>query len=1742
LRVEALEDRRMLAAGDLDLTFGVGGKVVQDLGLGKAEEIYASAIQADGKIVVGGLVNTPNGAGRDFLVARYDVNGSLDPSFGTGGYTIVDVSDPGSGSIPNFDDQINDIAIQSDGKIVAVGIGSKITGPGTTRFQGFAVVRLTATGQLDTSFDGDGKLVTVLQAPGNVNADANAVAIQADGKIVVGGTSVTSVTTRSDFAVARYNTDGSLDTSFNGIGYVITDFDSSASSTASDHLLDIAIQSDGRIVAVGDAFNNDVKLTGSQDAAIARYNTDGSLDTSFGGGDGKVLTDVVPSVFLSQDFVYSVALEPDGQIVIAGRSAVRITQFSSTNSDFVVYRYNADGTLDTSFAPASELAGTLRINFGTTDIGRGLTLQPQPDGKYVVGGYLGLSGATNDFGVARVLLNGQLDTSFSGDGKTQVHFANTDNTRLLDIRMQPDGKIVAVGFVITTGGNADIAMARFESGLLIAAAGGPYALDEPGGSVALAGSAIGEGTLTYLWDLDNDGIFGEAAGPGLYGDENGPTPTFSVSGVDGPAVYTVTLRVLSDVDNDMITDQISEDVTTVTVVNVAPIAVIANGGAVDEGSPGSVSFSGQFDPSPADTTAGFRYSYDFDNDGAWEIGDGSYGGSVVADSQIVPASFLADGLASYTIKARILDDDGGFTDYTTVITVNDVTPTLAISGAANVDEGAVYTLGLSSSDPGDDTITSWTIDWGDGIEVVAGNPASVTHTYADGANSYTVSATATDEDGTYSSNSISVTVDNVAPTLVISGAANVDEGTVFTLNLASSDPGTDTITSWSIDWGDSVEIVAGNPAGVTHTYADGANSYTVNATATDEDGTFASNSIVVAVDNVAPTLAISGSASVDEGSVYTLSLSSSDPGDDTIASWTIDWGDAIEIVAGSPASVTHTYADGANSYTISATATDEDGTYSSNSVSLAVANVAPTLVISGSANADEGAVYTLGLSSTDPGDDTIASWTIDWGDGIEIVAGNPASVTHNYADGPNSYTVSATATDEDGTFASNSIFVAVDNVAPTLVISGSASVDEGGLYTLGLSSSDPGDDTITSWTIDWGDSIEVVAGNPSSATHTYADGTANYTISATATDEDGTFNSNSLSVAVANVAPTLTISGAASVAEGGLYTLNLSSSDPGADTITGWTIDWGDAIEVVAGNPSSATHTYVDGTVSYTVIATATDEDGTFSSNSISVTVDNVAPTLVISGTASTDEGAVYTLTLSSSDPGADTIASWTIDWGDSVEVVAGNPGSVTHTFADGTVSYAVSATATDEDGTFSSNSITVAVNNVDPTADTGGPYTVDEGGTITLLGSGTDPAGAADPLTFEWDLDDNGSFETSGASPVFSAVGLDGPTSRTIHLRVSDGDGGVTVATTTVSVVNVAPTADAGGPYLTFDDTPITLSGSGSDPAGALDPLTFAWDLDNDGIFGETGAGATRGDETGANPTFDPTGLATGSYDVTLRVSDGDGGVTDNTATVNVLTVGTLLIDGTLYVVGSDSNDIVLFSKGSTTISVNASFNDNNPVTFNSADVTDVQVRVRGGHDIVLTTSNITQTMTIDGGSGNDLLTGGGGRNVLFGGSGHDFLYGDGGDDVLFGGTGNDFLSGGSGDDVLVGGDGDDFLIGGAGRDLIIGSQDNDFLLGGNGEDILIGGYTIHDNDLAALDAIMAIWSSSASFDSRVNALTTTGGLLQGGVAVFDDDDGDILVGGSGRDLIFGDTYRWDGAIDLIALQRSQDVLVAVN
>jgi uncharacterized delta-60 repeat protein len=2071
LGVEWLEDRRMLAAGDLDLTFGAGGRVVQDLGLGKNEEIFATSVQSDGKIVVAGMAITTGSAGRDFLVARFNSNGSLDSSFGAGGSVIVNVSDPGtSGS--NQDDIASDLVIQADGSILVA--GSALKGAGSSLVVGVGLIKLTPSGQLDTSFDGDGKLITVFQtSPGQnrhvVQADSHpaAVALTPDGKIVVGTSTIAASgvaqVTHWDYTVARYNADGSLDTTFDTDGYQITDIDSSSSSSADDFLQDVKVQSDGRVVVVGSAVNNNVKATGSQDFAVVRYNTDGSLDTTFGGGDGITLTDISPAAVVSQDTADTLAFEPDGQIIVAGYAVIRFGPFSADDSQFVVARYNTDGSLDTTFASSSTVPGTLQISFGLSDLAEGVVLQPQPDGKYVLGGHVGGSGAANDLAVARVTLTGQLDTTFSGDGKAQTHFAGTNFTRGKDVAIQPDGKIIVAGYIVNSStGFEDIAMARWESGLVLNNISGLASVNE--GAPYTLNLSSTDGSTTQ-WDID----WGDGNTETVPGIQTSVTHVFA----DGTNNYTITATVTNssgtipvnsqpvtvnnvapalavdqtsiavnegqtamnsgtygDVPADTVsvvatigtvtqaagvwnwsydaTDDLNQDVTItatdedggltiqtfhLTVNNVDPtITVDQSSVAVNQGD--TATNSGTFSDVPADivtivasvgtivqTGNTWSWSYDtssglppqtvtiaaqddnqgwssvtfglgiapnlsvanrtvneastttvtgigaftdvvqgadagpsigldandftaigafhptsdvvfntdtfeitggFTGTGATAAADAGYGAFQIAvftfssfvldagititatgsrplallsqSDMVVSGTIDVSAVSNASVGVSVIDTPGpggglggdgigsrdgdpatgapanagghlgpggplgggsgsgggsggagghgevfgsptgaGGVDYVDLSLAiqggsggsgsgrdagSGFTP-LGGSGGGGIELGAanrviisstgqvlangsdgrsgnaaifpgtggggggggnilVHAINITNSgllsakggkggdgihtggggaggdilfayspigtlvDNGTKIVSggagggvaaaagedgdlstavnpqatvpvyetfSYVIDWGDSSPTDAGvatidapgvNVGDIvqgsfdgTHSYPDNG-SYTVSVTVTGSNGGSDTKTLAMTVANVAPTLTLSGDADVNEAASYTLNLSSFDPGPDTITSWTIHWGDTTEIVSGNPTSVTHTYADGDANYTISASATDEDGTFAAgNTVAVAVQNVAPALTISGSSAVDEGAGYTLNLSSFDPGADTIASWTINWGDTTEVVSGNPASVTHTYADGANSYTISASATDEDDTFAAgNTVAVTVNNVAPTLSIAGAATAAEGALYTLALTSFDPGADTISSWTINWGDGIEIVSGNPSNATHIYADGSNSYTISASATDEDGAFvAGNSVAVMVTNVAPTVSISGDADVNEGSTYTLNLSSNDPGADTIISWTINWGDSIEVVSGNPSSATHTYADGDASYVISADATDEDGTFAaSGTVSVAVHNVAPSLTVdNGSVTANEGQTATNSGTFGDVPADSVT-----FIASIGTVTGSAGAWTWSYdaADDLPSTVVTITASDEDGGSTIISFDLIVNNVAPTLALGGAASVDEGSAYTLNLSASDPGADTIDHWTINWGDGTQTVSGSPTSVTHVYADGTVNYTISATATDEDGTFAAgNSLAVTVQ-------------------------------------------------------------------------------------------NVAPTVNPGGPYATFDDAPIMLSGSATDPAGAADPLAYEWDLDNDGIFGEIGSGAARGDEVGANVTFNPAGLPTSTQTVKLQVSDGDGGVTVATTSVQILSTGTLLVGGVLYIVGGNSSDIVLITQSSGTISVSATFNSSNPQTFSAAAVTDIQVRMRGGNDIVLTTSGVMETMTIDGGSGNDLLTGGGAGNVLIGGTGNDILYGAAGDDILLGGDGNDDLLGGDGNDVLVGGNGNDILSGGSGRDVIIGSQDNDLLNGGTDEDVLIGGYTLHDNNVAALDAIMTIWGSSDGFNSRVAALSGSGGLLEAGVTVFDDDDHDTLIGSAGRDLYFGDNNPADHVQDSISLQAMQDQLIAVT
>ncbi|MDX3248117.1 calcium-binding protein [Streptomyces sp. ME18-1-4] len=399
----------LAAPGDLDPTFGTGGKVITNFG----GTDFATSVQADGKIVAAGF--TSAGGANDFALARYNTNGSLDTTFGTGGKVTTDFGGTNDGA--------HAVAVQPDGKIVAAGQ----SGSGFTL--DFALARYNTDGSLDTTFGTGGKVTTSFGASFN---QAFGVVLQTDGKIVAAGT--TNAGAGDDFAVARYNTDGSLDTSFGTGGLVTTDFGTGSSDEASG----VALQSDGKIVLAGSSDSG-----GTEDFALARYNTDGSLDTTFGTG-GKVTTS-----FGGNEFADGVVVQTDGKIVAAGFTNAGGTQ------DFALARYNTDGSLDTTFGTG----GKIVTNFGGDDVALGVALQT--DGKIVAAGFTN-AGGTQDFALARYNTDGSLDTCFGTGGKVITNFGGTD--RADGVTVQTDGKIVAAGRS-NAGGTFDFALARYLGGV-----------------------------------------------------------------------------------------------------------------------------------------------------------------------------------------------------------------------------------------------------------------------------------------------------------------------------------------------------------------------------------------------------------------------------------------------------------------------------------------------------------------------------------------------------------------------------------------------------------------------------------------------------------------------------------------------------------------------------------------------------------------------------------------------------------------------------------------------------------------------------------------------------------------------------------------------------------------------------------------------------------------------------------------------------------------------------------------------------------------------------------------------------------------------------------------------------------------------------------------------------------------------------------------------------------------------------
>lgn len=404
-------------ASNLDTTFGTGGKVFTDFN-GNSEVGNDMVIQPDGKIILAGtgIITTANGY--DFCVARYNIDGSLDTTFGVNGKANFEITNFNNSTKRDY---ATGVALQSDGKIVISGYCPESNF--SSADNQFSVIRLNSNGTLDTTYGSNGILRFGF---GSDNCVANAMTIQPDNKVVIVGYSKTS-STEEDFAIARVNIDGTLDTDFSNDGKLIVSLETYDRAQA------VTIQNDGKILVGGDA-NGKIGLV--------RITEFGNLDSTFGTG-GKVLTDL-PS---GSEELVSIKTLSNGKIVGGG------TRFNS-QYNLLLIRYNTDGTLDTTFGNS----GNTTIDLDNTSEDLAKNLEIQNDGKIILVGDC-YSGGTFYFAVTRCTADGIIDSSFSGDG---IQLTTMNSADANAVKIQNDGKIIVGGGNFLGGGNSgNFAIARY---------------------------------------------------------------------------------------------------------------------------------------------------------------------------------------------------------------------------------------------------------------------------------------------------------------------------------------------------------------------------------------------------------------------------------------------------------------------------------------------------------------------------------------------------------------------------------------------------------------------------------------------------------------------------------------------------------------------------------------------------------------------------------------------------------------------------------------------------------------------------------------------------------------------------------------------------------------------------------------------------------------------------------------------------------------------------------------------------------------------------------------------------------------------------------------------------------------------------------------------------------------------------------------------------------------------------------
>ncbi len=656
------------------------------------------------------------------------------------------------------------------------------------------------------------------------------------------------------------------------------------------------------------------------------------------------------------------------------------------------------------------------------------------------------------------------------------------------------------------------------------------------------------------------------------------------------------------------------------------------------------------------------------------------------------------------------------------------------------NQGAAIALSGAGSTDADGSIVSYEWDCGnDGTyEISSSAPTGDSCSYGAGG-TYTVGLRVTDDAGATATDTATITVDG-APTADAGGPYSVGQTVALTVDGSGSSDAEGAIASYAWDCTtDGVIDAAGPSATATCTYGS-VQTATLTLVVTDSAGQTATTTTTVTVTNAAPTANAAGPYTGTKNVPVALNGSLSTDSDGTLTSYAWDCTNdgTIDVTSANPTGNACTYPAVAV-YTVSLTVTDSDGATSTATTTVTVGNDPPIANAGGPYSGNEGTPIALdGSGSSDPGGAITAYvWDCETDGVVDVTSSNP-SVGCTYPD-QGTYTATLTVVDDDFATATSTATVTVSNIAPVIGSVTVPSGDEGSTLTFSATAGDAAGDTITySW--DFGDGGSAVG---QSVTWSYSDD-GSFTVTLTASDDDGASSSSTGTATIANVAPTFSSVVAPTIGDEGLSTsFSALVADAGTDDLPDLVITWAWGDGTADSTGATPSHTWADdGT--YTITVSVDDQDGGVTTQTETITIGNIDPSITSSAPTSAVQGAQYSYTPSVVDPG-DEVFTWTLSPSASTNTVfSSSTGALTWTpdsadVAQGTFSLVL--TVDDGDGGTDAESWTVTVlaadtdgdgmsddwetaNNLDPLDpnDAGGDPDGDGATNLDEFGQGTDP------------------------------------------------------------------------------------------------------------------------------------------------------------------------------------------------------------------------------------------------------------------------------------------------------------------------------------------------------------------------------------------------------------------------------------